>query len=209
MKTVILTGGMGSGKSAVCRYLKTQGVPVYDSDARTKSLYDRKPALVDRMQAELGVPLRDPQGKFDRKSLASVIFSSPEKKALVESLVYPAVLEDFLCWKRWQRPKGWHYGPVPFVVLESAVILSHQLFDGLGDRIVLVDADESVRVARSVARDGTDSASALRRIRQQTFDRTRVHAVLHNDGSLDALSEETDKVFLNLFLSLQDKNKLY
>ena len=202
MKTVILTGGMGSGKSAVCRYLKTQGVPVYDSDARTKTLYDRVPALVDRMQEMSGVPLRAASGAFDRRALASVIFSDPRKKAQVESLVYPAVLEDFRRWKRWHRPKGWTYGPVPFVVLESAVILSHPLFDGIGDRVVLVEADEPVRVARSVARDGSDPAAALRRIRAQSFDRERVDAVLRNDGPLEALPAETDRVFLDLFLSL-------
>ena len=202
MKTVILTGGMGSGKTAVCRYLKTRGVPVYDSDARTKSLYDRVPALVDRMQDALGVSLRNSGGGFDRKALASVIFSDPERKSLVESLVYPAVMEDFKRWKRWHRPKGWRYGSVPFVVLESAVILSHPLFDGIGDRVVLVDADEQVRVARSVARDGSDPEAALQRIRQQTFDLGRVDAILRNDGPLDALPAETDRVFLNLFLSL-------
>ena len=202
MKTVILTGGMGSGKSAVCRYLKTQGVPVYDSDARTKSLYDRVPSLTDRMEAALCVPLRDSRGAFDRKALAAVIFSDPAKKSLVESLVYPAVLDDFRRWKRWQRPKGWTYGPVPFVVLESAVILSHPIFDGLGDRVVLVDTDEAVRVARSVARDGSDPETALRRIRQQSFDTARVDAVLRNDGSLEDLPAAADGVFLNLFLSL-------
>ena len=199
MKTVIVTGGMGSGKSAVCRYLRTRGVPVYDSDARTKSLYDRVPALVDRMEEALGVPLRDGQGAFDRKALSAVIFSDPSQKALVESLVYPAVLEDFLRWKRWHRPKGWTYGPVPFVVLESAVILSHPLFDGLGDRVVLVEADEAVCVARAMARDGSDPETALRRIRTQSFDRSRVHAVLRNDGPLEALPKEADRVFLNLF----------
>lgn len=202
MKTVILTGGMGSGKSAVCQYLKTRGVPVYDSDARTKSLYDRVPSLTDRMEAALGLPLRDSRGKFDRKALAAVIFSDPAKKSLVESLVYPAVLDDFRRWKRWQRPKGWTYGPVPFVVLESAVILSHSIFDGLGDRVVLVDADEAVRVARSVARDGSDPETALSRIRQQSFDLSRVDAILRNDGSLEDLPAAADGVFLNLFLSL-------
>jgi dephospho-CoA kinase len=112
------------------------------------------------------------------------------------------VLADFRRWKRWQRPKGWTYGPVPFVVLESAIILSCPVFDGVGDKVVLVDAPEAVRVARSVARDGSDPEAALRRIRQQRFDPARVDAVLRNDASLDALSAETDRVFLNLFVSL-------
>ena len=202
MKTVILTGGMGSGKSAVAAVLKARGVPVYDSDSRTKSLYDRDPALVGRLEEARGAGLRNAEGRLDRAKLASLIFSDPQRKAAVEAIVHPAVLEDFRRWKRWQRPKGWTYGPVPFVVLESAIILSCPVFDGVGDRTVLVDAPESVRLARSVARDGSDPESALRRIRGQRFDLSRVDAVLRNDGPLQALSAETDRVFLNLFLSL-------
>ena len=202
MKTVILTGGIGSGKSAVCACLKARGVPVYDSDSRTKSLYDRDPALVRRLEAVLGVGLRTTEGRLDRRRLAGLIFSDPARKAAVEAVVHPAVLADFRRWKRWQRPKGWTYGPVPFVVLESAIILSCPVFDGIGDRTVLVDADEEVRLRRAVSRDGSDPEEVLRRIRQQYFDLSRVDAVLRNDASLDALSAETDRVFLNLFLSL-------
>ena len=202
MKTVILTGGMGSGKSAVCAFLKVRGVPVYDSDSRTKSLYDRDPALVGRLESALGTGLRAPDGRLDRAKLASLIFQDPERKALVESIVHPAVLADFRRWKRWHRPKGWTYGPVSFVVLESAIILSCPVFDGLGDRTVLVEASEEVRLARAVARDGSDPEAALRRIRQQHFDLSRVDVVLRNEGSLEELAVETDRVFLNLFVSL-------
>ena len=202
MKTVILTGGMGSGKSAVCALLKARGVPVYDSDSRTKTLYDRDPALVGRLEAVLGAGLRTADGRLDRGKLAALIFSDPARKAAVEAVVHPSVLADFRRWKRWQRPKGWTYGPVPFVVLESAIILSCPVFDGVGDRTVLVDAPEEVRLTRAVARDGSDPEAALHRIRSQRFDRSRVDAVLRNDGPLEALSTETDRVFLNLFLSL-------
>lgn len=202
METVILTGGMGSGKSAVCDCLKRRGVPVYDSDSRTKTLYDRDPSLVPGLEALLGTGLRAADGRLDRGKLASLIFSDPARKAAVEALVHPAVLADFRRWKRWQRPGGWSYGPVPFVVLESAIILSCPVFDGVGDRTVLVDASEEVRLARAVARDGSDPEAALRRIRQQRFDLSRVDAVLRNEGSLEDLSAEVDRVFLNLFVSL-------
>ena len=202
MKTVILTGGMGSGKSAVGALLKARGVPVYDSDSRTKTLYDRDPALVGLLETALGVGLRTAEGHLDRAKLAALIFSDPARKAALEAVVHPAVLQDFRRWKRWQRPKGWTYGPVPFVVLESAIILSCPVFDGVGDRTVLVDAPEEVRLARAVVRDGSDQESALRRIRSQQFDLARVDAILRNDASLDALAAETDRVFLNLFLSL-------
>ena len=199
MKTVILTGGMGSGKSAVARYLSSCGVPVYDSDARTKSLYDRDPALVPLLEKELGLSLRDASGRLDRERLAARIFSDPVAKSRLEALVYPAVLSDFRRWKRWHRPAGWTYGPVPFVVLESAVILSHPLFDGLGDRVVLVDAPEEVRLERCLLRDGSTPEAALRRIRSQSFDRSRVDAVLDNSGPAEEIPVRSDRVFLNLF----------
>ena len=202
MKTVILTGGMGSGKSAVCRYLSSRGVPVYDSDARTKTLYDRDPSLVLKMEEVLQVSLRDPEGRLDRCRLAGIIFSDPVAKSLVESVVHPAVLDDFKRWKRWHRPKGWRYGTVPFVVLESAILLSCPVFDGVGDKVVLVDAPEALRVERAVRRDGSTPEAALQRIRQQTFDLSRVDAVLLNDGALEDLPARVDGVFPNLFLSL-------
>ena len=202
MKTVILTGGMGSGKSAVCAVLKARGVPVYDSDSRTKSLYDRDPALVGALEAALGTGLRAADGRLDRAKLASLIFQDPALKAAVEAIVHPAVLADVRRWKRWHRPKGWTYGPVPFVVLESAIILSCPVFDGVGDRTVLVDASEEVRLARAVARDGSAPEAVLRRIRQQRFDLSRVDAVISNDGSLEDLAAAADRVFLNLFVSL-------
>ena len=199
MKTVILTGGMGSGKSAVARYLSLRGVPVYDSDARTKSLYDRDPSLVPLLEKELDLPLRDASGRLDRKRLAARIFTDPLAKARLEALVYPAVLADFRRWKRWHRPAGWTYGPVPFVVLESAVILSHPLFDALGDRVVLVDAPEEVRLERCLLRDGSTPEAALRRIRSQSFDRSRVDAILDNSGPAEEIPVRSDRVFLNLF----------
>ena len=202
MKTVILTGGMGSGKSAVGALLKARGVPVYDSDSRTKTLYDRDPALVGLLETALGVGLRTAEGHLDRAKLAALSFSDPARKAALEAVVHPAVLQDFRRWKRWQRPKGWTYGPVPFVVLESAIILSCPVFDGVGDKTVLVDASEEIRLARAVARDGSDPEAVLRRIRQQRFDLSRVDAVIPNDGSLEDLAAAADRVFLNLFVSL-------
>ena len=202
MKTVVLTGGMGSGMSAVSACLRARGVHVYDSDSRTKSLYDRRPALVDEMEAVLGTGLRDADGRLDRRKLAGLIFSDPRKKAAVEAVVHPAVLADFRRWKRCQRPKGWTYGPVPFVVLESAIILSCPVFDGVGDKVVLVDADEPVRAARAAARDGSDLETALRRIRSQSFDPSRVDLVFRNDGPLETLPARVDLVFPNLFLPL-------
>ena len=58
MRSVLVTGGIGSGKSAVCALLKERGIPVYECDARTKGLYARRPSLITQLEKALGTPLR-------------------------------------------------------------------------------------------------------------------------------------------------------
>ena len=147
MKTVIVTGPIGSGKSAVCALLRKRGIPVYDADARTKSLYDTCPGLVTRLEEALGQPLCDAQGRLDRRLLAAVIFADSAARETVESIVYPLVLADFQAWRSAQEG-------VPFVALESAVILSKPLFDAVADAAVLVTAPEEVRLRRVMDREG-------------------------------------------------------
>ncbi len=190
MKTVILTGLIGSGKSAVSALLMERGIPVYDSDSRTKQLYTRRPALVRRLESALGTPIRTAGGKLDRARLASVIFSSATAREAVESIVYPAVLQDFLRWRDKQDGAS-------FVVLESAVILSKPVFDGVGDVVVLVSASAEVRLRRVMARDGADEAQVRSRMAAQEIPMDRVHVVLENDGSPESLSAAVERVFFD------------
>lgn len=193
MRTVIVTGGIGSGKSAVCAYLASKGIPVYDSDARTKALYDEKPALLDTLEAAWGVRLRDAEGRVDRAALGGVIFSDPSRRAFLESLVYPAVREDFEAWRA-------GFPDAPYVILESAVILSKPEFKGLADKVVLVVAPKALRLRRVLARDSSVPAAVRRRMAAQRLpSRREASAVITNDGTLEDLHRQTDEVFSHLF----------
>lgn len=189
MKTVIVTGGIGSGKSAVCAFLQERGIPVYDSDERTKGLYDRQPALIRQLEQALARPLRTPDGRLDRPRLAQLIFSSPQARETLESIVYPFVLKDFKRWRsRFRKP--------PFVVLESAVILSKPLFDGLADAVVLVEAPQEVRIRRILQRDGVSRESALARMAAQPeISPEKADAVLQNAGSQQELRAAAEALF--------------
>ena len=123
MKTVLLTGGIGSGKSAVRHILEEMGIPCYDADSAVKSFYivpdegsssgnsfiegslpgdsspRRRPFLLPALEEALGVSLRDSEGKFNKKALSSLIFSDPAAMAKVEGIVFPALAEDFALWK--------------------------------------------------------------------------------------------------------------
>jgi len=187
-KTVIVTGLIGSGKSAVCALLRERGIPVYDSDARTKGLYDRRPALVGRLEEALGLPLRGADGRLDRKALAACIFSDDAARETLEAIVYPEVLADFKRWKA--RQKG-----APFVVLESAVILSKPVFDGLADAVVLVSAPEEVRLRRVMQRDALPAEAVRARMAAQVVPMEKVTATLFNEGTPQALRKAVEQVF--------------
>lgn len=177
MLTVIVTGMIGSGKSAVCALLSKRGIPVYDSDSRTKALYDSVPGLRERIEAELGVPF---------SGLARLIFSDAAARERLEAIVYPLVRADFEAWRDAQD--------APFVVLESAIILSKPVFDGIADYVVAVTASEDVRLARLVAR-GLTEEDARRRMASQSLDLSKADAVIHNDGTLQSLSRRVSRVF--------------
>ncbi len=187
MQTIFLTGLIGSGKSAVSALLRERGIPVYDSDARTKTLYECNPRLVEALEQTLDVPLRTPEGKLDRRALAARIFSSPEAREKVEALVYPAVLEDFKHWRAEQH--------APYVVLESAVILSKPIFDGLADKVVLVTAPRALRLQRVMARDGLSEEDVVRRMDAQELPESAIDTVICNDGSLEQLRTAAQQVF--------------
>ena len=187
-KTVIVTGLIGSGKSAVCALLRERGIPVYDSDARTKGLYDRRPALAGRLEEALGLPLRGTDGRLDRKALAARIFSDAAAREKLEAIVYPEVLADFKRWKARQKE-------APFVVLESAVILSKPVFDGLADAVVLVSAPEEVRLRRVMQRDSLPAEAVRARMAAQMVPMEKVTATLFNEGTPQALQKAVEQVF--------------
>ena len=123
MKTILVTGPIGSGKSEACRYLASLGFPVYDCDSRTNLKCRIEDALELRWE-QIGT-----------------VFSDPAKLARLESVVYPYVLEDLRGWIAAQT------APLRFV--ESAIALGKPQFDGLFDRVVLVTAPYEVRLARN------------------------------------------------------------
>ena len=99
MKTLIVTGGIGSGKSLVCSYLRDKGIPVYDADSRTKQLYDSCPGMVSAIENAFGRALRDEAGALDRRALSELVFSDKDNLLLLESIVHPAVYRDFEQWR--------------------------------------------------------------------------------------------------------------
>ena len=196
MKTLLVTGGIGSGKSAVCAYLEERGIPVYDSDTAVKWLYDTDPDLLVALETLFGTTLRLGDGRLDRKKLAGILFADPQALAQLEAVVHPAVLRDFLRWRDAQAG-------VPFVILESAIAASKPLFDDVYDAVLLVTAPQQQRLERACRRDKASEEAVRRRMAAQHFDLLRADAVVNNDQGRDALRERTDIALKILSLPIE------
>lgn len=201
MEVLVVTGGIGSGKSEVCRILSDAfSCGVYNADAKVKSLYDTHPTLLADIENRSGRILRDEEGRFLPKKLAEVIFSDRRQLELVESLVFPLLESDFEAWKH-------EYMDDRFVVFESATILEKPQLKGLGDKVVLVDAPFEVRLERACRRDKASEVSIRARMMNQKLMNAisagevvpEVDAVIDNSGKEDELKTNVMNMVRNLF----------
>ncbi len=192
--TILVTGGIGSGKSAVCAHYSSLGIPVYDSDSRAKALYGKSLRLAANVNAAFGGDLLSEDGVLDRAKLAERAFASDEALRRLEALVHPAVLEDF---RDWREAAG-----SEVVILESAIASSLPSFMSEVDRVLLVCADERTRIRRAMLRDGCDEQALAQRIRRQEEKLSAAlrapDAVIQNDASLEELYAQADRALREL-----------
>ena len=161
MGVVVISGGIGSGKTTVCRVLnEIYGWPVYEADYKVKELYLSHPTLLADIENRLDINCRDEKGTFIPQILADKIFTDEEALAAVESLVFPELAVDFQRWKQ-------GHPDAEFYVLESATILEKPELVGLGDFVVVVDAHMDVRIARAALRNGLSIDEITDRARMQ------------------------------------------
>lgn len=202
MKIVIVTGGIGSGKSTVCRILAEYGAAIYEADIRVKSLYVDDPTLLDSIEKELGESFR-PEGVFRPGLLASRIFTDQEALQVVEDLVFPALIKDFqsFCLS--------NNGRADFIVFESATVLEKPQFDDFGDMVVLVDAPVKVREERACRRDGSSMEAVKARMANQPLmnelsmgsTHPRVDYVISTDDDITKLRSKVDGLVNELKLN--------
>lgn len=200
MKTVVVTGGIGSGKSMVCRLMREKGwVRQYNADERVKTLYIEDNGLLESIENALGLRLRDAEGSFQPRLLAQIIFSDGDALATVESLVFPALKEDFEDFVK-------ENVDADVIVFESATILEKPQFEGFGDVIVLVDTPLKTRIERACKRDGVSVEAVQARMASQPLMNSlsqgntdpRVDFVLANTSSPAELEREVEKLMLNI-----------
>jgi dephospho-CoA kinase len=188
-----ITGGIGTGKTTVCRLFEYLGVPVYAADLAAKRLMREDPALIKRVQDAFG-PESYLNGEPNRPFLAQSVFGNPQKLELLNSLVHPAVFQDFEHWCSLQKD-------APYVIKEAAIMFESGSYKQV-HTVVVVAAPLELRLQRVKERDGLADEDILKRIASQMPQETlisRADAVILNDGSHSLIKQviQLHQRFLN------------
>ena len=200
MKILAVTGGIGSGKSEVCRILAENGLALqYDADSRAKALYVESPGLLDEIEKELGGRFRDEEGNFVPSRLAAVIFSDDAALEKVEALLFPEMIRDF------HRMMA-EAAQDQIVVFESATFLEKKQFDGFADIVLLVDAPYDIRLERACRRDGASKEAIIARMKNQRLmnelseglEDPRITYRVLNDGTKEDLEQKVLSVLTQI-----------
>ncbi len=182
-----ITGGIGSGKSLVCKMFAALGIPIYDADARAKMLLEFDENIVEQVKKEFGEAAYLPDGKYNRPHVAKIVFSNPEKLARLNAIVHPAVEKDSRTWHEVFAEKG----TFPYTLKEAALLIESGSQRQL-DFLILVTAPEHLRIERVVKRDNLTTEEVKKRIESQMPEAEKLKfadAVIVNDGSKSLIKQ--------------------
>jgi len=180
MKTpyqVGITGGIGSGKSLVCKIFQCLGVPVYDADSHAKALMTTDGILIANIQKEFGHLSYNTDGSVNRNYLGETVFNDSEKLKKLNGLVHPRVKEDYL---RWVKDNSHH----PYVLKEAALLFETGSNKEL-NKIIVVHAPEELRIKRVLSRDVHRTEELVKEIIKNQMNEdeklNRADFILYND----------------------------
>ena len=192
MRVIGLTGGIGTGKSAVSRLLRNKGVTVIDADEATRAVQASGSEGLRRLVGEFGPSILAPDGGLDRARLAAIAFADPEARQRLNAIVHPMVRE----WMADRQIEAEARGEA-YVVLDIPLLFESRGATGLDD-VILVYAPEELALRRLVEQRGMPEEEARARIAAQMpieDKRPLARHVIENTGTLKELRDRTDRVW--------------
>lgn len=194
-----LTGGIGSGKSTVAKFIEEMGFPVYYSDIRAKDIVNDDEFLKENIKGLLGEESYDENGIYNRKFVAKTVFENEELLQKLNEMIHPAVRYDFENWVREQDSE--------YVFKETALLFELGL-DKDCHKTVLVTAEDNLRIKRVMDRDGKTYREVETIMDKQMPEKDKLRKttfVIYNNNGIEELKHETEKVVNKLILSDNEK----
>lgn len=186
-----ITGGIGSGKSTVCKVFEGLGVPVFKADDVARSISDRNPSVIEKIKLQFGNDMYA-DGKLNRPKMAALVFTDKDALAKLNSIIHPAVRQEFSEWKDKKATTSY--------LLYEAAILFESGAALLTDKKILVTAPLETRIQRVMQRDGVSHEEVESRIKNQWTDEQKIALsdyVLKNDENEPLVAQvlALDKIF--------------
>lgn len=174
-----ITGGIGSGKSLVCRIFQCLGIPVYDADSHAKKVMTTDGILISQIKKEFGELAYHSDGSINRRLLSEEVFPKPARLKVLNALVHPRVATDYEKWIN-------EHLQFPYVIKEAALLFESGANRSL-DWIIVISAPEEIRIQRVLRRDKGRTIEQVNDIIAQQWGEEekvkRANSVIKNDGS--------------------------
>lgn len=193
MLKVGLTGGIGSGKSAVSRLLAERGAVVVDADAIAREVVEPGTPGLAAVVAEFGDGVLRPDGSLDRPALGAIVFSDPQRLAALNAIVHPLIAA--------RTGELVAAAPAAAVVVHDVPLLTENNLAAGYDVVVVVDVPVELQLDRLVRLRGMTEADARARIAAQADREQRLavaHLVIDNSGTLEQLAAQVDALWADL-----------
>lgn len=198
MLSIGITGGIGSGKTTVCKVFETLGIPVFYADFVAKSLMTSDFDLVEGVKAAFGQDSYHQDGTLNNKHIALIVFNQKTELDKLNALVHPAVFNAFEEWVKTKEKSA------PYVLKEAALLFESGSYK-MCNKNILVVSPTVLRLARVTQRDKVSEAQVLARMDKQFTDEQK--AKMADYFISNTLSESIILQVLNLhekFLSLKE-----
>ena len=186
---VALTGGIGSGKSAVSDRLARRGAGIVDTDEVSRALTAAGGGAIPALRAEFGDGYVTPEGALDRAAMRTLAFEDPDARARLEAVLHPAIRAE--CDRLLLEARG------PYAVIVVPLLFETGSWRQRASRVLVVDCDESLQLARTMRRSSLGE-DEVRRIMAAQWPRWRrlqlADDVVWNGGGEEALEEQCDKI---------------
>jgi len=183
MIKVGITGGIGSGKTSVCKIFEVLDIPIYYADERAKALMTTDPDVILGVKNLFGEKAYLPDGHLNRKWIGNIVFGNQEKLDALNAIVHPAVHRDTQKWNDAQSS--------PYTLREAAIMIESGGYK-LVDKLIVVYTPKEIRIQRVMKRDKIERAVVEARISKQMSDIDKLDYadyLIYNDGKTSLIQQ--------------------
>lgn len=204
MLKIGLTGGIGSGKTAVSSVFEKLGIPVIDTDVIAHDLVNNNESILKQITDTFGPDLLKLNGELNRKKLAQLVFNKKENKQSLENILHPRIKSEVL---RQIKRLSSSQNPPAYLIIVIPLLIESDYHDII-DRILVVIADEAVRIARVQKRDKRSLSEIRAIINNQVDDSKRLDEaddIIENNSNINMIDKQVEDLH-EKFVRLSEAN---